>query len=395
MKRALLAAAVTVMLAAGLAAQRAGDNINVLPIVPGDPLKGDLYLQRQVEPTIVASTRNPNHLAAFYIDYRTVDTADDVNIGEDGPRTTDGMCGTLKGWLARLVGNPTSDRRALIAAAPGEANIGYSRSRDGGLTWSGALLPGLSYDNVPSPIKTFAATTDPVAVAGPCGSIYLAFIAFNRNANSALVITKFADLDNSTGNDHTIVYKGMSVVETGSNATYGYFNDKPDLEIDLDRTKTVRCGHRLFASYSVFNGLSKTVKFQTKVKVATLPFGDDKSSLEGVTAWTTTEISGPYTQNQGTAMAVDPVNGDLYVFWRHFNSPDVMVFATPAGARLSDLGWTPKQIKVDMLKALGVARSVLPLSSSRQITTPFLHSSSTCDLAIRSDPTIVADGDLS
>ena len=75
MKRASMAAVAALVFTTGVSAQRAGDNINVLPIVAGDPLKGDLYLQRQVEPTIVVSTRNPNHLAAFYIDYRTVDIA--------------------------------------------------------------------------------------------------------------------------------------------------------------------------------------------------------------------------------------------------------------------------------------------------------------------------------
>ncbi len=69
-------------------AQQAGENINVLPVVfpQDDPdhwfLKGDGYLQRQVEPTIAASTRNPDHLIAFFNDYRAVDIADDIGLGE-------------------------------------------------------------------------------------------------------------------------------------------------------------------------------------------------------------------------------------------------------------------------------------------------------------------------
>ena len=64
-------------------AQQAGENINVLPVVvpvdsddngewddPAWYIKGDGYLQRQVEPTIAASTRNPDHLLAFFNDYR-------------------------------------------------------------------------------------------------------------------------------------------------------------------------------------------------------------------------------------------------------------------------------------------------------------------------------------
>ncbi len=51
-----------------------------MPTMNGNPtiptgLKGDGYLQRQVEPTIAASTLNPDHLLAFFNDYRAVDMA--------------------------------------------------------------------------------------------------------------------------------------------------------------------------------------------------------------------------------------------------------------------------------------------------------------------------------
>lgn len=65
----------------------------------------------------------------------------------------------------------------------------------------------------------YAATTDPVAVAGPCGVIYVALIAFNRNGNSAFAVAKLIDRDDTTGNDHTIRSTGeFSVIETGNNA---------------------------------------------------------------------------------------------------------------------------------------------------------------------------------
>src|SRR5262245_50699353 len=196
MRNALVTA---VLLAAGLtlvSGQEVRNNVNVLPVyvnpVNPDPLKdalkGDLYLQRQLEPTIAISTRNPNNLAAFYIDYRSVNFSSDVNTGEE----------------------------LASEAAPSEANIGFSRSRDGGLTWTGAYLPGLSFDTTTaSPIKNYAATSDPVALQGPCGVIYLVFMAFNRDAShtSAMVIAKFADMDDNTGGKQTIVYKGMSVIE--------------------------------------------------------------------------------------------------------------------------------------------------------------------------------------
>src|SRR5262245_30427259 len=305
MRNALVTA---VLLAVGLtlvSGQEVRNNVNVLPVYvnPSDPLafyKGDLYLQRQLEPTIVMSTRNPNNLAAFYINYNTVNFGQDVNVGEG----------------------------LASQAAPSEANIGFSRSRDGGLTWTGALLPGLSFDNVPSPIKNYAATSDPVALAGPCGAIYLVLMAFNRDVShtSAMVVAKFADLDNNAGGKQTIVYKGMSVVDTANNSAHGPFIDRPSAAIDLEPALGP-CGHRIWAAHSVFTGFTKDNKFQSKVVLSTQAFANETSSLDGVTGWTTREVSGSYTQNQGTAMAVNPKNGDLYVFWRHFFKPDTMVFA--------------------------------------------------------------------
>jgi len=333
MNRTAIAAVLAVALSYGASAQQAGENINVLPVVPGNSLKGDRLLQRQLEPSIVVSTRNPNHLAAFYIDYRTVDIAGDVNVGAEGPQLSAGLVATIKGWFAKAFGRQVPGRDTPVAAAPGEANIGYSRSRDGGLTWSGSLLPGLNLklmtddpnfpDPYPSPIKSYSATTDPVAVAGPCGVIYVGFIAFNRNSTSAFVIAKFIDKDDSTGNEHTIRSTGeFSVIETGNNATYGFFNDKPDLKIDLGSSG---CAHRLYASYTVFNGLDKLGKFQSKVKIATMAFATEDSPFQA--GWTKGEISGSYTQNQGTSIAVDPLNGDVYTVWRHFNKPHAIIFA--------------------------------------------------------------------
>ena len=62
-----------------------------------------------------------------------------------------------------------------IAAA--EAWVGGSRSYDGGLTWSGLFMPGAPFDYSPaslaSPVYGLEAATDPVAVAGPCGYVYV------------------------------------------------------------------------------------------------------------------------------------------------------------------------------------------------------------------------------
>ena len=113
-------------------------------------------------------------------------------------------------------------------------------------------------------------------------------MAFNRNINndSAMVIAKFADLDNSTDGRQTIVYKGMSVIETANNSTHGPFIDRPSGAIDLE-SSLGPCGHRIWTSHSVFTGQTKAGKFQSKVVMATKARLPTKSSLDGVSSWMT------------------------------------------------------------------------------------------------------------
>src|SRR4051794_9703654 len=85
-------------------AQIAGRNINVVAGTQW-PI-GDPFLQRQDEPSMAVSTRNPLHLLAGSNDYRTVD-------------------------LPGLAGGET-----------GDAWLGVFKSFDGGQTWKSTLLPG-------------------------------------------------------------------------------------------------------------------------------------------------------------------------------------------------------------------------------------------------------------
>src|SRR5260370_14260048 len=89
-------------------AQIAGTNVNMVSGTqwPG----GDPFLQRQNEPSIAVSSRNPFHLLAGANDYRSVDLA----------LTTNGETGHA--WL------------------------GLFKSLDGGATWRSILLPGCPYN---------------------------------------------------------------------------------------------------------------------------------------------------------------------------------------------------------------------------------------------------------
>ena len=90
---------------------------------------GDPFLQRQNEPSMAASTRNPMHLLAGSNDYRSVDLP-------SVPSDVDGEVGDA--WL------------------------GLYKSTDGGERWTSTLLPGYPHD--PSPRdrhRRFAVTTPP------------------------------------------------------------------------------------------------------------------------------------------------------------------------------------------------------------------------------------------
>src|SRR4051812_22651630 len=169
-----MVAAIAAALVAGmghLRAQQSGSNVNVLPSYPigntypipldpvthqpittatkADNLKGDNYLQRQVEPTIAASTFNADHLLAAFGDYRQVDFPNDT-----------GLPGAAaQGW------------------------IGYSRSYDRGKHWYGAMVPGFpggtSTADLSSPLHGLAAGSDAVLATTPGGHFYLGALFFS------------------------------------------------------------------------------------------------------------------------------------------------------------------------------------------------------------------------
>src|SRR3954469_17752213 len=129
-----------------------GQNINM---VSGTQLPGgDPFLQRQNEPSMAVSTRNPQHLLAGANDYRSVDIAFPPDQGME----------------------------------TGDAWLGVFTSLDGGQTWTSTLLPGFPQDQsavgVSSPLHTFTTGTDPTVRAGTHGLFYYSGLAFNRGNNA-------------------------------------------------------------------------------------------------------------------------------------------------------------------------------------------------------------------
>jgi hypothetical protein len=333
----VLTLGLALMICAPVSAQEAGENINVLPVV--DPqlfpddwwLRGDGYLQRQVEPTIAASTRNPDHLLAFFNDYRAVDAKNDSYMGEDPFQTSALALKVTEFMLAGLIPKHGVPVIAASPTAAAEAWVGMSRSYDGGLTWAGGFLPGALFDgstaSTSSPVYGLEAATDPVLAPAPCGYFYVVFVAFTRGGESKLAVARYQDLNNDEGGD-TIRYDFTTVLEVGNNAENGHFLDKPDIEVDVWRGDggPEECGHRVYVSYSTFTGLDKYQKFQSKVNFA-------KSEDFGLT-YTKEKINKTWGQNQGSAIAVDPGVGEpnkdggpgtIYVTWRHFFDPDAII----------------------------------------------------------------------
>ena len=258
---------------------------------------GDPYLQRQNEPSIAASTRNPLHLLAGANDYRTVDI-------------------------------PFVDN----SAETGDAWLGIFKSFDGGQRWKTTLLPGYPQDASPegiaSPLKGYTAGADPVVRAGTSGLLYYTGLVFDRtadgNGRSAIFAAHFIDNNNLEAGD-PIKYLGTKTVATSPGGANAAFLDKPWLAVDIPRgtaacqistpgvaTQTVPAG----AVYVTYTAFTKDVVGDRADIYLTV------SNDCGV-SWTPAARvnSGADRLNQGATMAIDPRNGNVFIAWRRFAVP--------------------------------------------------------------------------
>lgn len=353
-------------------------NVNM---VSGQTLpNGDPYLQRQNEPSVAASTRNPLHLIAGANDYRTVDIPGNFDDGETG-----------------------------------DAWLGVFKSVDGGERWTSSLLPGYPQDQskegMASPLKAYNAGADPVVRPGTNGLLYYSGLAFNRGEGgaSAIFLARFIDNNNKEAGD-PFAYISTSVIASSTGAE---FLDKPWMAVDVPRAGARVCripttqaapapaprprgrgrddddddrrrGRRGGDRYS---SLGKLISAAAK-NIRTYRAGRGKPPLPtpGLTqlsqeiqagaihvAWaaikTTTNAAGVSTVtsrlmysrsddcgatwsrpmqisdpahpvNQGATLAVDPANGNVHVAWRQFgmdvNAPDAIMTTTiPANAKVN------------------------------------------------------------
>ena len=271
-------------------AQVAGPNINMVSGTqyPG----GDPYLQRQNEPSMAVSTRNPQHLFAGANDYRSVD----IPIPPDSGVET------------------------------GDAWMGVFSSLDGGQTWKSTLLPGYPQDQTPtglaSPLHAFSVATDPTVRAGTHGLFYYSGLVFSRgtNAASGVFVSTFQD-QNNKGNGSPITYLNSTLIDSG---TSGQFIDKPWIAVDVPRPgtsigaatcsiggKTLTSG-KVYIFYTIFLG-HDALNPHSQIR-------EVSSSNCGRTWSKPFQLSQTLILNQGTVAAIDPGNGTVYVAWRQLAS---------------------------------------------------------------------------
>jgi hypothetical protein len=314
---------------ATLAAQKTSAGTNVNMVSGMDWTTGDPFLQRQNEPSVAVSTRNPLHLFAGANDYRTVDLPGLLGIEERG-----------------------------------DAWLGVFKSFDGGQTWQSTLMPGYPLDSSPdgaaSPVHGLQAGADPAVRAGTNGLFYYAALAFNRGTNpaSAVFIGRFIDNDNRENGDATrkrgaitnvspadsIRYLGQTVVARGSSTV---FLDKPWLAVDIPRgtatctvnfnnpdgssgTETIPAG-TVFVSYSAFSTTTSSGSADSSHDGSDQDDDDNRGQSKiffarstdcGKTFSVPIKIADGAT-NQASVIAVDPSSASnaaatVYVVWRRF-----------------------------------------------------------------------------
>ncbi|MGH9349939.1 MAG: Ig-like domain-containing protein [Vicinamibacterales bacterium] len=278
-------------------AQIPGQNVNMVSGTewPG----GDPFLQRQNEPSIAVSSRNPLHLLAGANDYRTVD-------------------------LAGL----------LEAGATGDAWHGVFTSTDGGGRWTSTLLPGYPRDDSPeglaSPIRGLQAGADPFVRSAAYGLFFYGGLAFNRGPNqpSAIFVARYSDRNNKE-NGTPFAYEGTFVVARNRP---GEFLDKPAFAVGLPKPGGGTClvngvhvpAPPVYAAWTVFVSVSHphdgNKEGEKELIAEERSYMVFSSSRDCGETWTEPVKFSTVGLHQSAALAVDPHNPDnVYIAWRSFD----------------------------------------------------------------------------
>src|SRR5208282_2239290 len=292
-------------------AQVAGQNVNMVSGTKWP--NGDPFLQRQNEPSMAVSTRNPLHILAGANDYRSVDLEQVLSGG----------------------------------AETGDAWLGLFNSCDGGFTWQSTLLPGCPYavsqcTDSGALNGGFQAAADPVVRAGTNGMFFYAGLAFDRATSattastvSSIFVARYNDLNNNEQAD-PITYIDTHIVASGNSTQ---FLDKPSMAVDIPRAGAGTCSftanepglganggplavRQSFAAGNVFLAYTDFLA-ATKANSTPTHLMFTHSTDCGVTWSTPVQLNTGTTTSQGSSIAVNPITGAVYVAWRQFASTGI------------------------------------------------------------------------
>ncbi|MGB5295418.1 MAG: sialidase family protein, partial [Thermoanaerobaculia bacterium] len=224
--------------------------------------------------------------------------------------------------LTRYFGVPTSAFEEPAYVAGVEAGIGMSVSYDGGLSWIGGFVPGQfpgdeTDASLASPAYGLEGGSDPILLAAPCGRFYLVWLQFIRGDVSMLLAALIQD-NNDSDLEHTFSWEHTSLIAEANNATNGPFVDKPEASLSLTgATDCSEITEELNVTWTQFTGQGNLSNFQNK-----LFFG---KSVDRARTFDIKKVDDNYTDTSGTATVVDPVTNDIYVFFRSFNPPAMVM----------------------------------------------------------------------
>ncbi|MGB5722032.1 MAG: hypothetical protein WBM34_15180, partial [Woeseiaceae bacterium] len=315
--RIALLLCLTLLLTAAASAQdslNVGANVNM--VSGGSFPNGDPFQRQQNEPSVAYSSRNNLHLLSGANDYRAVDVP-----GLPGGRET------------------------------GDSWLSYFWSTNGGATWKSTLIPGYPQDpdcQGPNPptLCGYAAGADPVVRAGVNGMFYYSGIVFERGdpSRSAIFVSRFIDLNNDEGGD-PIRFLDTTIIDANNDGAV--FLDKSWIGVDIPRAintesdtfsvlqsdgstvdQTVACGN-VYVGYAAIGGEGQNLR--SEIRLAT--------SLDCGNSWNIQPISEPDTLNQGANIAIHPLNGDLHVVWRRFDTVESFLGISPTGCPASPASW--------------------------------------------------------
>ena len=293
---------------------------------------GDPFLERQNEPSLAVSTRNPLHLLAGANDYRTVDLG---TLPESEP-------GEANTCPAPTPGMPSPP---CLFPKTAEPWVGQYISTDGGARWQSTLVPGYPQDTSTagslSPAHGFTTAADAVLAAGTNGMFYYGGIAFNRGTAMGVVfVARYMDLNNKENGDISQDSFPIRYIDTHPVA-YGtltstfptQFLDKPAIAVDIPRS-TATCTlnvpqptpndpnatvQQTILAGNVYVAYADVATSSTGAITSTIYFS--RSTNCGASWSTPIPISKGYTLSQGATIQIDPETGIVYVAWRVINSP--------------------------------------------------------------------------